>query len=218
MCLFQLHSWSAGFFPQLWNRHHGKKKISFQLLQRSSNQCWHVFFLEQELLKLSDGGQSFAQSDSPVSNQICWSWWWSGVREIRHKEDQDTCFEWWVRIGPAPRAVCPTRWSWETIKAAPFGTLESKECSLICTSSAFRFLSGTGTAGLAIVPRNCGCLRCHRPCFKWRVNLWYLASSDLVKSSLLLLPLLADLVMCASPYSCLRSWPQNSTWRALGSQ
>lgn len=79
-----------------------------------------------------------------------------------------------------------------------------------------RFPSGTGNIGLAIVPTNSGCLRCHRPCFKMRVDLWYLASSDLVKSSLLLLPLPA--ATCVSPYSCLRSWPQNSTWGALGSQ
>lgn len=50
-----------------------------------------------------------------------------------------------------------------------------------------RFPSGTGNAGLAIIPTNYGCLRCHRPCFKSRVDLWYLASTALVKSSLFLL-------------------------------
>lgn len=47
-----------------------------------------------------------------------------------------------------------------------------------------RFPSGTGNAGLALIPTNCGCLRHHRPCFKSRVDLWYLASSDLGESSL----------------------------------
>lgn len=104
----------------------GKQKISFPLLLRSSNQCWQIFFLEQELLKLSDGSESFTQSDSLVSDQICWSRWWSGVREIRHKEAEDTC-EWWVQIGWAPGAVCTTRKSWETIKLHSLGHWNLKD-------------------------------------------------------------------------------------------
>lgn len=77
-----------------------------------------------------------------------------------------------------------------------------------------RFPSGTGNAGLAIIPTNCGCLRHHRPCFKSGVDLWYLASSDLGKSSMLLLLLPAASATYVSPYSCLRSQPQNSTWGA----
>lgn len=83
---------------------------------------------------------------------------------------------------------------------------------------SIRFPSGTGNTGLDIVPTNCGCLRCHRSCFKSRIGLGYLSSSDVVKSSLLLLPLPAAPAMCVSPYGCLRSWSQNSTWGPSGSQ
>lgn len=79
-----------------------------------------------------------------------------------------------------------------------------------------RFPSGTGNAGLAIIPTNCGCLRCHRPCFKSRVDLWYLASTALVKSSLSSAASFGS--VCVSPYGCLGSWPQDSTWEASSSQ
>lgn len=82
------------------------------------------------------------------------------------------------------------------------------------------FPSGTGNAGLAIVPANCGCLRCYRPCFKLRVGLLEVGTSrsDLIKSSLLLLLLPAALATCDSRYSCFRSQPQNFTWGASGFQ
>lgn len=57
---------------------------------------------------------------------------------------------------------------------------------------------------------------CHRPCFKSRVDLWSLASTALVKSSLFLL--LLPSAGCVSSYGCLGSWPQKCTWEASGSQ
>jgi len=81
-----------------------------------------------------------------------------------------------------------------------------------------RFLCGAGNASLAIVLTNCGCLNCQRPGLKPRVDLWLSSSSDLVKSSLLLLQLPAAPSPCVSPYGCLRSWPQSSTWGASGSR
>lgn len=138
------------------------------------------------------------------------------IRNTRHKEDEETCFGRWVQIGCDAGAVCPTSWSWETSRTAQFGTLEPKGCSLI-VMKCIGFTNDTGKAGLAIIPTNCGCLRCHRPFLYSKVELWYLASPDLFKSSLLLL-LPAAPATCVSPFGYLRSQPQNSTCRASGSQ
>lgn len=65
-----------------------------------------------------------------------------------------------------------------------------------------RFLCGTGSGGLAGIPINCGCSRCHRPCNKSRVDLWCIASSDVVRNSVLLLLLPAARDTRSSSYIC----------------
>lgn len=77
-------------------------------------------------------------------------------------------------------------------------------------TKCIRFLYSTENAGLAIIPIYCGCSTCHGPCYKLRVDVWFSASSDVVKSSHLLLLLLLPAVTaaCAGPYICTEHGPQ----------
>lgn len=154
MCLFQLHSKSAVFFLLIGIGMMERQKFSFQLLQRSSNPIWHIFFREQELLSLSDGGQSFAQSDSPVSDQICWLRWWSGVRDQAQGgwrctfwmvgSNQVHC--WCILPNQTELGDCLDYTVWDTDTQRLFFNWYMK---------CIRFPSGSGNAGLAIIPTGC---------------------------------------------------------------
>lgn len=83
-----------------------------------------------------------------------------------------------------------------------------KGCSLIGTWSTSDFQVALE---MPAWPSSQQAVGCHRPCFNSRVDLWYLASTALVKSSLFLLLLPSALYV--SSYGCLGSWPQNCTWK-----